>query len=314
MRAHLDPRVRVTELGVRRIREGLARMICHLRRAGNTPTLILGWDLAAGIMLARKFGCFSAPTIFREGGFPRTSVKPRWHWLFRHVLGTADAVIAQSRAAKAELVTLGVAKERIVVVPNPCPGGPSDSLPRPLSDGEIIILGAGRLAPQKGFDRLIRGFKLFHQRHQEARLVILGDGPDRRKLEELVVGLGLTAVVQLPGFVGEVDGWYRRAHVFVLSSVWEGQSNSLLEAIIRSCRVIVAEGIGGTGELMIDAGLEQYVVPMANFETGLANALDRALAERDELWVRAARQVAELTSLDVVLARYWNICQSVRHG
>lgn len=308
MRAALDPRVRLTDLGVGRLRQGYFQIIRHLRRNSATPVLLLAWDLASGVMLARRLRLFRSPTIFREGSCPQVAVRPCYHWLYRHLLGKADACIAQNIVAKREMEALGVPQTRITVIPNPCLISPDLSGPRPVSGGGLQIIGVGRLSREKAFDQLIRGFKMFHQRHPRARLTILGEGPERGALMELVSNLCLSGVVELPGFAQDMTPWYRRAHVFVLSSAFEGQSNALLEALIRSGRVVCADGAGGTGELMREVGLGEHVVASAGFDLKLGSALESALSEPDEKWIRAARRVSELTSPNRVLARYWEVC------
>ncbi len=95
-----------------------------------------------------------------------------------------------------------------------------------------VILGVGRLSRQKNFPLLIEAFALL-RREQEARLVILGDGPagTREALLQQVARLGVTADVRLPGFEPQPMRYFARAGLFVLSSLWEGASNVVLEAM-----------------------------------------------------------------------------------
>jgi glycosyltransferase involved in cell wall biosynthesis len=86
------------------------------------------------------------------------------------------------------------------------------------------VLGVGKLKPQKGFDVLLRAFARVRA-SRAARLVILGEGPQRRALERLARRLGLSfgMISLLPGFVGDSLAWRARsARVRALSSRWEG--------------------------------------------------------------------------------------------
>jgi glycosyltransferase involved in cell wall biosynthesis len=314
LREQLDPRVHLTDLGKRRLRASYLPIVREIRRTPDVPVLLLAWDLAAGVMLARRCGMFTAPTIYREGSCPIQNVHRRNHWIYRRLLARADAVIAQSRVAGRELAQLGIPATRLSVIPNPCPTVEHPSVSGLLDGSQPLILAVGRLSCEKAFDRLIAGFAGFHGRRPGAKLVILGEGPERPRLEGLIASLGLGGAVELRGFVEVPGDWYRRAHVFVLSSKWEGQSNALLEAIIHGCRVVALDGAGGTGELMREAGLGTYVLSDEAFDRELPSVLERALAEPDACWLAAARRVGDLTAPAVILERYWQVCQSVRRG
>ncbi len=94
---------------------------------------------------------------------------------------------------------------------------------------EKIILATGRLSPQKGFDLLISAFAEISSK--EWRLIILGDGPERDKLNRLITDKGLENRVMMPGLVKDIDSFFSRASIFVLSSRFEGFPNVLCEAM-----------------------------------------------------------------------------------
>src|SRR5262245_53195609 len=91
-----------------------------------------------------------------------------------------------------------------------------------------FIVAAGRLVHQKGFDLLIHAFAdMFKDR--DLALVIVGEGPERAALEELIHRRGVQDRVQLPGFVGNPWSYFARATAFVCSSRWEGFGNVIIE-------------------------------------------------------------------------------------
>ncbi|MEH6758504.1 MAG: glycosyltransferase [Parasphingorhabdus sp.] len=102
--------------------------------------------------------------------------------------------------------------------------------------GRKIVLGVGRFQAQKRFDLLIRSFALI--KDPTAKLVILGDGPERQACKKLIEELELTDRVLLPGFVTNVAAWYQTADVFVLSSNYEGLPAVVLEALAGNCPVL----------------------------------------------------------------------------
>ncbi|MFM6119691.1 MAG: glycosyltransferase [Sphaerospermopsis kisseleviana] len=114
-----------------------------------------------------------------------------------------------------------------------------------------VILSVGRLTLAKDFTTLIRAFAHLNQQHS-ARLMILGEGEDRAKLESLVKSLGLEEQVSLPGFVDNPFPYMKQASVFVLSSNREGMPNALLQAIACGTPVVATDCPSGPREILED--------------------------------------------------------------
>ena len=93
-----------------------------------------------------------------------------------------------------------------------------------------VVLAVGRLAPQKDFATLLRGFAEA-EATSSLHLVVLGEGPERGALVELASTLGIAGRMFLPGFVPNPQAYLRRARVFVLSSRNEGFPGALRDAI-----------------------------------------------------------------------------------
>ena len=110
-----------------------------------------------------------------------------------------------------------------------------------------------------------------------ARLVILGEGGDRPKLEQLISELHLEDRVRLPGFVDNPFPWMQAARVFALSSVIEGSGNVLVEAMALGTPVVTTDCPSGPAEI-VDGGRLGHLVPMRD-PIALAAALDEALSQ-----------------------------------
>ena len=117
-----------------------------------------------------------------------------------------------------------------------------------LRDGQRVVLSIGRLSREKGHAHLIQAAATWQN---GARLVIIGDGPERQALERLTRDLGVAGRVTLPGITNDVAPFYALADVFVLPSLSEGSPNVLLEAM-ASGLPIVASRVGGVPELAED--------------------------------------------------------------
>ena len=92
-----------------------------------------------------------------------------------------------------------------------------------------IILSAGRLTYQKGFDILIDVANLFLKKHHDWKWIVLGEGEDRDKLEKKTESLGLEGQLFFPGNVDNIDEYYKKAAIFVMTSRFEGLPMTLLE-------------------------------------------------------------------------------------
>lgn len=141
-----------------------------------------------------------------------------------------------------------------------------------------VVIAAGTLAPWKGFADLIRAMHLLTATRR-VRLLILGDGPSRSKLELLIADLGLRNVVALQGHVANPLKFFAHADVFVLSSHVEGLPNVLVEAMMCGCTPVATDCPTGPREVLQD-GKYGYLVPVGNpsaLAAGIEKGLDRPI-------------------------------------
>ena len=158
--------------------------------------------------------------------------------------------------------------------------------------GPPVVLGVGRLTPQKDFPTLVEAFARVAAAHP-CRLVILGEGFGRAELEGQVRALGLEDRVSLPGWADNPWAFMARSALFVLSSRVEGLSNALVEALTCGCPAVSTDCAGAL-EILEDPDL---IAPTGDPER-LADAMLRALArppDRPALRARAARFSLERT-------------------
>jgi glycosyltransferase involved in cell wall biosynthesis len=150
----------------------------------------------------------------------------------------------------------------------PEPWGPNPELPLPA--GARILLCVARLVPQKGVDVAVRALARVRASHPDAVLVVLGEGPERSRL----AGDG----VYLPGRVGDVADWYRRAELVVHPARWEGFGLALLEAMLAG-KPVVASAVSSIPEIVVD-GKTGLLVPPDDPEL-LAAAVIRLLDDAE---------------------------------
>lgn len=164
------------------------------------------------------------------------------------------------------------------------------------------ILGAGALVHQKGFEFLVRSFKVVLNSFPELRLVIVGEGPLRSELESLAQELGIAESVHFPGFVSNVGAYYASAKLFALSSVAEGFGNVLVEAMSFGVPVVSTDCPHGPREIL-DGGVYGRLVPPGDSDA-LADAIVSTL--RDAVDSNRLVERADEFSPDRVSSRYLN--------
>jgi glycogen(starch) synthase len=200
------------------------------------------------------------------------------------VVHRADRVIALTPRLAGLLARAGVAAERIAVIPSgvaaPSAGEPADPFPRVPRPRVLFV---GRLHRQKGITTLVDAFARLRT---TARLVVVGDGPERAALLAAIRRHGLAGRVHLVGFVPhrDVPAAMRHADVLALPSVYEELGTALLEAM-QAGLPVVASRTGGIPDAVGDAGV---LVP-AGDAAALAAGVDGLLGDR-----RAASRLAAL--------------------
>ena len=207
------------------------------------------------------------------------AVEPR---LLRMFYPWAAGVVAVSRGAADDLArSSGLPRERVQVVYNPVitpavlamarrdPQHPWFATGQPP-----VVLGVGRLTPQKDFPTLLRAFGEV-RRKLPARIMILGEGTERRRLEALAEELGVRDDVAFPGFRDDAVAYMARSALFVLSSTWEGLPTVLIEALMTGTRVVSTDCPSGPREILQDGRLGA-LVPVGDHRA-LAEAMHGAL-------------------------------------
>jgi glycosyltransferase involved in cell wall biosynthesis len=310
--------VRVVDLGARRVLYSLPGLVRYLRRerpqamlsALNYANIVAIWaKLLARVqthLVVSERNTLSCST--QNASSVRVKLLPL---LIKIFYPYADAVVAVSHGVAEDLITMtGLPMEKVKVIYNPVItpelfAKAEEPLGHPwFRPGEPpVVLGVGRLTKQKDFPTLIRAFALV-RKERPARLMILGEGEERPKLETLARELGIEEDFVLPGFVENPYKYMKRASAFVLSSRWEGLPAVLIEALALGVPVISTNCPSGPAEIL-EHGKWGCLVPVGEPHL-LARAIleilqnDVRIPSHKTAWERFSKENAVIAYLQVL--------------
>jgi len=172
-------------------------------------------------------------------------------------------------------------------------------LPKSLSNKKFV-LAVGRLSKPKDFDTLIRAIKKV-QVHHDIGLIILGEGDQRSHLEKLIQSEGVKCAY-MPGYVENIYPYIKAADIFVLSSIYEGMPNALIEALTLGIPIVATNCPSGPEEILDNGRLGDLV------DVGDDDAMARAITKQLEGTVRVKFRDNDLArfSLTHIVKQYAN--------
>lgn len=237
--------------------------------------------------------------------------------LLRLAYEKADLIISPSKGLISDLTEFMKAEEsKIELIYNPTVTSDiyekaQQEINHPWFQQESfpVILGAGRLKPQKDFITLIKAFARVKQDVQDAKLVILGEGGQRQELESLVTQLGLEGDVDLIGFQKNPYAFMAKADVFVLSSIYEGLPNILIEALALKKKIVATNCPSGPAEIL-KFGKFGSLLPISS-PFLLESAISKALKEQSVEWSDSnpAKDFEQLKQVEKYKATFLSLAQ-----
>ncbi len=257
-----------------RLLEGVYRLWKLLRKVQPEVVISTGYFPNLACTWVRSFSRLDYRVYLREGQTlslrtgDRNSLMDRlMPSLVKWTYPLADRVFANSPGVADDLRSFsGVPEHLIDLLPNPTLPDDFSKQPQPvpedpwLENGRPTIVGAGRLHPRKDFTTLIKAFARI-RKSIKADLLILGEGEQRKELEELISSKGLEHHVRLPGYQRNIYGYLAAADLFVLSSRYEGMPSTLIEAMACGTPVVATDCRSGPRELL-DGGEIAPLVPV----------------------------------------------------
>lgn len=251
------------------------------------PDIVLTHQVKSHLLMKLSRLSQQYPWVAFHHGYTTTDRKMRaYNLLNRWSLPAADSVVTVCEAFARELTLAGVQRKRIHVQHNSIRVEPTSNLDEAkllrerlgVSNEQRLVLTVGRLSREKAQIDLLVAFNelLKHKPAVDAKLLIVGDGPERGRLAATVHAFGLSERVIFTGEVTNVQPYYAAADVFVLPSHSEGSPYVLLEAMAAGVPV-VATAVGGVPE-MVKHEESALLVPSVD-PRAMASAIARILSE-----------------------------------
>jgi len=245
---------------------------------------------------ADVYGALAAPRLvstkhnddpFRAGMF---------RFLERGLAARASRIVTITDAlARFQVERVGIPERKLVTIhygldalPEAWGENPPDDVPADA----LVVLAVCRLERQKGVDVAVRALARLREQEPGAHLVVLGEGAERTRLEELARELHVP--LHLPGRVPDVAAWLRRAAVLVHPVRWEGFGLAVLEAMLAGLPV-VASRVSSLPELVADG--ETGILVSPDDPEALASAIERALGDPAALGAAGLRRAQERFSV-----------------
>lgn len=318
LRAHIAPRVKLVDLGARRTWRSLFGLIRYVRE--NRPKAMLSTlphaNIVAGIALwvarvpvrwvLREANLMSVQRARARGIRSILSVRAS---VFAYRYAAAVVALAEEMAADLQQ-EYGVPATKIAIIYNPVDildlraraavgvAHPWLAANRPMP----VIVSVGRLEPQKDYPTLLRAFAKVSA-VRPVRLIILGEGSQRDDLLALARELSIADRVDLHGYVQNPSPFVVSCDAFVMSSVYEGMPNALIEALALGATIVSTDCRSGPKEVL-DYGRHGRLVPVSDVDAlsreihaALNHPVDRDNATRN-------RWVEERFSLAAIVTKY----------
>ncbi|ENY3838189.1 glycosyltransferase [Vibrio vulnificus] len=267
----VSPKVNLVELGVNHARHAPLPLLRYIRQHKPEKMLVFNYELAVLTVMLRSLFRFKTKIIARNiNTFSKNTTQPQGYWqhyivkpLINHFYGKCDHIINQCQAMRDDLISVFPhLADKTSVIYNPVAKHVEEyARANDLSKAgkQNYLLCVGRLEEQKAFHYAIEGFAGIANEFSSLRLKIVGQGSLEQSLKQCAQDFGVANRVDFEGFQADMIPYYLHARATLLTSLYEGFPNVLIESITLGTPVIAFDCPSGPREI-IQEGVNGYLV------------------------------------------------------
>ena len=271
--------IKIIDFKTPRVRSAFFKIIKAIRKINPDIIFSTQFHLNATMLLTKPFLPSKSKLIARETNIPsiRQKDKKIHKYIYKKFYKYFNAIVCQSLGMYEDLSHIfNIPKNKLVIINNPID---CDFIEKKIDKKEndhyksnIVAVGS-TLGEQKGFERLIDSFSFIKDKN--IKLIILGEGPSRKKLQNKINKAKLQDQIHLVGLQKDPIKFLKRTDVFALSSFSEGFPNTMLEAGLCGVPTVAFKVKGGIKDIIIE-GMNGFIVPDGDLKL-FAEALIKAI-------------------------------------
>ena len=287
-------KVNVINLGCKKAKFSFYKLIRKLNSIKPKYILSIMRDSNLILSISSFFLYFNKKIIFNEqNSFKSLNMRNSISkivllHIYSFLYKRSNIIIACSKDTKKSLLkNLDYKKSKIYVISNPVledkfnPENIKIARHKWINNPNLkVIMGAGRLHPQKDFPTLIKAFKIVFGKNQNTRLIICGEGSERKNLNTLIRKYDLNDYIDLIGFTKNLYSYFKGADIFCLTSLYEGFGNVTIEAMALGKFIISTSCEGISREIITNKNIGS-LVPIKKYKILAKAILDNLNRERN---------------------------------
>lgn len=281
----------------------IIKQICFLHKYINNSNIdwVINVDVGSAMFgVSAAFFTKAKVITWEHGNFYNNWNSKIFPYIRRYAVKYSDAFVVLTEKDKKNYLDNLKTKKPIYVIPNPIEKNDYE-----YSAESKTIISAGHLTPLKGYDYAIKSAADLFRNHTDWKWVIFGEGPEREKLDKMIIDNGLEKNVFLPGTTENLSNEYKKSAIYVMTSEMEGLPMVLLEAKSYGLPLVSFDIMTGPSDIIRD-GVNGYLVSYGNVEE-LTEKIGR-LIDSDELRMKFSKNASldmEKFDFDKIMNK-WN--------
>lgn len=314
-------------------RRKLKRVLTEICAKEGKPDCIVSFLPEPNMLMCSLKKCIAVPLIISVRNDPKVEYASKLKYaMMRLLYPKSDGYVFQTKQAKEYFSFSEHITGSCVVIPNPLAKEFVEAaVERTDANSATLhnrteeqanktpyrVMAAGRLEKQKNYPLMLQAFEAFHAKYPDSMLTIYGEGSEREKLELWIKEKGLSECILMLGVSDRIREEMAEADLFLMTSVYEGMPNALMEAMAMGLPVIATDCPCGGPAYLIEHGRNGFLVPLADDAVGrFAEIMVRLYEDRmlAAMVAKQAREIAKTEAPDVIYKRWEEYIETIING